>query len=171
MPIKSWVHAAIIAAAGLTQLPGTAAAESGKEWLVITGARLVEGRDEIFTLNATLNNPTNTPASIVAMGFKASAPRKNSRVRCKKADKTETKIVRWQKEESSDQAAAGASGGIEIPVRVKYRLRGACSPYSIEAEVPLSESVPAGAKKSISLRLKEMPSGRRTFRSEERRVG
>jgi len=124
----------------------------------ITDAQILEGKDGVSLLRVTVSNPTDEARPLSSLTFAASHPKRNKKVKCYKADKAQDLVLRWEKQRTSDKLTAETTlEGVEVPVKIHYRARGACSNYHMSAVVPLSESIAANTSKIVSLRLKELP--------------
>ncbi len=127
------------------------------DWLTITDAQLLQGRDGVSLLRVTVSNVTKEARPLLSMSLNASSP-KTSRIKCRVGDKPQTATFKWEKHGSSARPTAETNlDGVQLQVPIQFRLLGRCSPYTMEATVPLSEEVPADATKVLSFRLKELP--------------
>jgi hypothetical protein len=125
-------------------------------WLTITEAQLLEGRDGVSLLRATVSNPTEEARPLLSMTFSTS--RYPSFFACDIGDPIQTVVLRWEKQDSPEQITAETSlSGVEIPVQIKYNFGSRCNGYNIRALIPLSESIPANVTKIVSVRMKELP--------------
>jgi hypothetical protein len=99
------------------------------------------------------------------MKFDASHPRINKYFDCYKGDPVQTVVLHWQKQKAVNKLTADTTlDGVEVPVQIAYSFAGVCSGYSMEAIIPLSESIPANSTRLVSLRLKELLQLERTRR-------
>jgi hypothetical protein len=86
------------------------------DWLTITDAQLLNGRDGISLLRATVSNPTDETRPLLAMRFTASQPRIRNDINCAQGDLPQTVVLRWEKEQSGEKLAADTSlDGVENP--------------------------------------------------------
>jgi pimeloyl-ACP methyl ester carboxylesterase len=128
------------------------------DWLTITDAQMLNGRDGVALIRIVISNPTDDTRPLLSMSLSLRHPRFSADA-CVGPDTTQIVVFKWEKSEVSEQLTAETTlHGVEVPVEIISRLEGSCSDYSISANVPLSASVPANTTEVVSLRLKEMPS-------------
>jgi hypothetical protein len=127
------------------------------DWLTITDAKLLQGRDGVSQLQVTVSNVTKEARPLLSMTLDASSP-KTSRIKCRVGDKPQTATFIWEKRGSTARPAAETNlDAVQLPVPITFRLLGRCSSYTMEAIAPLSEEAPANATTVLSFRLKELP--------------
>jgi hypothetical protein len=127
-------------------------------WIVVSDAELLKGGDGISLLRATVTNPTDLAASLREMHLFARYPF-DSGIRCDRGDPVDMANLKWEKIITGKPAAVTTTlKGTEVSAKVSYNLSGVCSGgYSLNASIPISESIAPHTEKQIFLKLKEMP--------------